>query len=121
MIEYLVGDGRDVIAKLADGSVDLIASSPPFFALRSYLQDEHDDKHNEMGSELTPADYLDNLLECTALWARVLAPHGSIAISDRAHRRRAPTSNRGQLFAALAARHARSDHPCVAGLGAGRP
>lgn len=81
MINYIVGDGRDVIAKLADGSVDLVASSPPFFALRSYLEDHSDSKHNEMGgSELTPADYLDNLLEVTALWARVLAPHGSIAI-----------------------------------------
>lgn len=27
MIDYIVGDGRDVLAKLADGSVDLVASS----------------------------------------------------------------------------------------------
>lgn len=32
---YVVGDTRDVTAKLPDGSVDLVLTSPPFLALRS--------------------------------------------------------------------------------------
>lgn len=34
---YIVGDTRDVTAALPDGSVDLVLTSPPFLALRSYL------------------------------------------------------------------------------------
>lgn len=49
------GDTRDITATLPDGSVDLILTSPPFLALRSYLPADHPDKHREIGSEATPA------------------------------------------------------------------
>ena len=77
---FIVGDTRDVVATLTDGSVDLVMTSPPFLALRSYLPADHPDKDREIGSEPTPADFLDTLLELTAEWRRVLAPHGSIAV-----------------------------------------
>jgi len=77
---YIVGDTRDVVASLPDGSVDLILTSPPFLALRSYLPADHPDKHREIGSEPNPAGFIDTLLELTAEWGRVLAPHGSIAV-----------------------------------------
>lgn len=80
MIDYRVGDSRAVVAGIADGTVDLIASSPPFLALRSYLPAGHESKGDEIGSEANPAAFLDTLLELTAEWGRVLAPHGSIAI-----------------------------------------
>lgn len=80
MIDYLVGDVRDRMADIADGSIGLVASSPPFIALRSYLPADHPDKHREIGSEPDPASFLDTLLELTAEWGRVLAPWGSIAI-----------------------------------------
>lgn len=80
MIDYRVGDTRDLCAELPDGSVDLIASSPPFLALRSYLPAGHESKYAEIGSESDPATFLDTLLELSAEWGRVLAPHGSIAI-----------------------------------------
>jgi len=80
MIDYRVGDVREVMATIPDGSVSLIASSPPFFKLRSYLPGEHESKHAEIGSETTPAEFLDTLLELTAEWGRVLAPWGSLAI-----------------------------------------
>ncbi len=79
-VDYHVGDTRQVVATLPDGSVSLVASSPPFIALRSYLPDGHPDKHNEIGSEPDPATFLDTLLALTAEWGRVLAPWGSIAI-----------------------------------------
>jgi hypothetical protein len=77
---FLVGDVHDRMAELADGSFDFILCSPPFLALRSYLPPGHPDKDKEIGSEPTPAAYLDVLLELTAEWGRLLAPHGSIAI-----------------------------------------
>jgi len=77
---YIVGDTRQVTATLPDGCVDLVLTSPPFLALRSYLPADHPDKANEIGSEATPAAFLDVLLDLTARWGRVLAPHGSIAV-----------------------------------------
>lgn len=77
---FIIGDTRDVVATLADGSIDLVLTSPPFLALRSYLPAGHPDKHREIGSEATPAEFLQVLLELTAEWRRVLAPHGSIAV-----------------------------------------
>ncbi len=77
---YIVGDVRDCLAATPDGSVDLVMTSPPFLALRSYLPADHPDKHREIGSEPDPATFLDTLLALTAEWRRVLAPHGSICV-----------------------------------------
>jgi DNA modification methylase len=79
-VDYRVGDTRDVIATIPAGSVSLVACSPPFLALRSYLPADHPDKHAEIGSEPDPGTFLDTLLALTADWGRVLAPWGSIAI-----------------------------------------
>ena len=75
-----IGDVFDVLATIPDGSVDLICTSPPFLALRSYLPGDHPDKHKEIGSEANPAEFLTTLLALTREWRRVLAPHGSIAV-----------------------------------------
>jgi hypothetical protein len=77
---YIVSDVFDALAAMPDGSVDLILTSPPFLALRSYLPADHPDKAKEIGSEATPADFIDTLLDLTVEWRRVLAPHGSICI-----------------------------------------
>ena len=74
----IIGDVFDALRTLPDGSVDLVLSSPPFLALRSYLPADHPDKPKEIGSEPTPADYLDTLLDVVEECARVLAPHGSL-------------------------------------------
>ena len=36
---FIVGDVFDGLASLEDGSIDLVVTSPPFLALRSYLPD----------------------------------------------------------------------------------
>jgi hypothetical protein len=77
---YLVGDVFDRMAELPDGSVDLILTSPPFLALRSYLPADHPDKGKEIGSEATPAEFVDTLLRLSAEWRRLLAPHGSLCV-----------------------------------------
>lgn len=75
---FIVADVFDGLASLEPTSVDLVLTSPPFLALRSYLPADHADKHREIGSEPTPADYLDTLLDVVEACDRVLAPHGSL-------------------------------------------
>lgn len=77
---YLVGDVFDRLAELEDGSVDLVVTSPPFLALRSYLPADHPDKGKEIGSEATPAAFLDVMLAVMAELRRVTAVHGSVCI-----------------------------------------
>ena len=76
----LIGDVFKRMAEIPDGSVDLVVTSPPFLALRSYLPADHPNKDREIGSEATPADFIDTLLALTAEWGRVLAPHGSLCV-----------------------------------------
>lgn len=75
---YIVGDSLTVLRSLPDASVDLVMSSPPFLALRSYLPSDHPDKALEIGSEATPGEFLDVLLDIVVECRRVLAPHGSL-------------------------------------------
>lgn len=65
---------------LRDASVDLIVTSPPYFALRSYRDGgEHYD--GQIGSEPTPQDFLEALWAATAEMVRVLKPSGSIFVN----------------------------------------
>jgi DNA modification methylase len=65
---------------LADDSVDLVVTSPPYFALRSYRDgDEHYD--GQIGSEATPQDFLEALWAATAEMVRVVKPSGSIFVN----------------------------------------
>jgi DNA modification methylase len=65
---------------LADGTVDLVVTSPPYFALRSY-QDGGGHYTGQVGSEPTPAEFMDALLAATAEMVRVLKPSGSIFVN----------------------------------------
>lgn len=64
---------------LPDASVDLIVTSPPYYALRSYT-DGGVHYPGQIGSEATPAAYIDTLVDCTREWARVLKPSGSLFV-----------------------------------------
>lgn len=77
-VTYNVGDVRQVLSTLPDDSVDLVISSPPFLGLRSYLPPGHADKANEIGSEATPGEFIDTLLDVVEACRRFLAPHGSL-------------------------------------------
>lgn len=65
---------------LADGAVDLIVTSPPYFALRSY-QDAGTHYEGQVGSEATPQAFLEALWKATAEMKRVLKPSGSIFVN----------------------------------------
>ncbi len=77
-VQIIRGDARQL--PLADESVDLIVTSPPYFALRSY-QDGGQHYAGQIGAEPTPAEYVAALLECTREWMRVLKPSGSLWVN----------------------------------------
>lgn len=65
---------------LADASVDLVVTSPPYWSLRAY-QDNGETYEGQIGAEPTPGEFVDNLIECTREWMRVLKPSGSIWVN----------------------------------------
>lgn len=76
--QIIRSDARNL--PLADSSVDLVVTSPPYFALRSYKDGgEHYD--GQIGSEATPAEFVQALLEVTVECVRVLKPSGSIWVN----------------------------------------
>jgi DNA modification methylase len=77
-VVLLRGDAREL--PLADESVDLIVTSPPYFGLRSYT-DGGEHYEGQIGSEANPRAYVAALLECTQEWLRVLKPTGSLFVN----------------------------------------
>ena len=72
--------GNALNLPLADESVDLVVTSPPYFALRSYRDGgEHYD--GQIGAEPTPEQFVDALLAATREMMRVLKPSGSIFVN----------------------------------------
>lgn len=65
---------------LRDGCVDLVVTSPPYFALRSY-RDDGEHYGGQVGAEETPAAFVEALLAATAEMVRVLKPEGSIFVN----------------------------------------
>jgi DNA modification methylase len=65
---------------LPDASVDLIVTSPPYYGLRSYT-DNGEHYADQIGAEASPGEYIDSLIACTAEWARVVKPTGSIFVN----------------------------------------
>lgn len=72
--------GNALALPLPDKSVDLIVTSPPYFALRSY-QDAGEHYAGQLGSEATPAEFMAALLAATREMVRVLKPSGSIFVN----------------------------------------
>lgn len=69
------GDARAL--PLADLSVDLVVTSPPYWGLRDY-RDGDASLAGQIGNEPTPWEYLEALWDCTREWMRVLKPTGSL-------------------------------------------
>ncbi|MBK7565269.1 MAG: hypothetical protein IPI21_13875, partial [Propionivibrio sp.] len=57
--------GNALALPLGDSTVDLIVTSPPYFGLRSY-QDGGEHYAGQIGSEATPAEFVDALIAATA-------------------------------------------------------
>jgi DNA modification methylase len=72
--------GNALALPLADDSVDLVVTSPPYFGLRSY-QDGGTHYSGQIGDEPTPAEFVDALIAATAEMVRVVKPSGSIWVN----------------------------------------
>lgn len=78
MIRIINGNALDL--PLDDNTVDLVVTSPPYFGLRSY-QDGGQHYEGQIGSEATPAEFVDALIAATREMVRVLKPSGSIWVN----------------------------------------
>ena len=65
------GDSLDVLRTMADGSVDCVVTSPPYFGLRDYGVD------GQIGAESSPAEFVERLRVLFAEVRRVLADDGT--------------------------------------------
>lgn len=72
--------GNALALPLADSSVDLVVTSPPYFGLRSY-RDGGEHYEGQIGDEATPAEFVKALIAATAEMVRVLKPSGSIWVN----------------------------------------
>jgi DNA modification methylase len=72
--------GNALTIPLADDTVDLVVTSPPYFGLRSY-QDGGEHYAGQIGDEATPAEFVDALVAATAELVRVVKPSGSIFVN----------------------------------------
>lgn len=72
----LHGDALTMLKMLPDAFVQCCITSPPYYALRSYLPSEHPNKPLEIGTEETPEQYIDRLAEVFREVRRVLRPDG---------------------------------------------
>ena len=66
----------DTLKTLEPESAQTCVTSPPYFGLRSYIDDEHEDKALEIGLEPTPDEYVQKLVEVFREVRRVLKDDG---------------------------------------------
>lgn len=69
----VAGDAR--ATGLAENSVDLVVTSPPYWKKRDY---GHPD---QIGLEATPDAFVSSIMDCLTEWKRVLRPTGSIFLN----------------------------------------
>lgn len=71
-VTILVGDCREKLRELADGSVNMCVTSPPYFGLRDYQVD------GQMGLEPTPDDFVAGMVEVFREVRRALRDDGTL-------------------------------------------
>lgn len=78
-----IGDCRLLLRQMADDGVrvNMCVTSPPYFGLRHYLPPDHPDSHAEIGTEATPAAFIDNLLAVFREVHKLLADDGTLWVN----------------------------------------
>ena len=71
-VKILLGDVREKLSELPDGSVRTVVTSPPYWGLRDYGEDD------QLGAEDTPELYVQNLVQIFKEVKRVLADDGTV-------------------------------------------
>lgn len=77
----LLGDVRRTLLSLDDASVQCVVTSPPYWAMRSYLPDDHPDKQFEMGQEPSLQHWVRELVLVMRKVRRVLKDDGVVFIN----------------------------------------
>lgn len=75
MNKIICSDALTALKTLADDSVDMCVTSPPYYGLRDYGDD------NQIGMEKSPQEYIENLTEIFMEVYRVLKPEGTLWIN----------------------------------------
>jgi DNA modification methylase len=70
------GDARRI--PLADKSVQCCVTSPPYFGLRSYLEEDDPAKECEVGTEETPEEYISTMVHIFRDVRRILRDDGTV-------------------------------------------
>lgn len=87
--KVIVGDNRETLKSLADGSVQCVVTSPPYWGLRDYGESD------QIGLEPTPVEYVEELCKVFDEVWRVLADDGTVWLNlgDSYSREGGKTSN----------------------------
>jgi DNA modification methylase len=72
------GNALDELKKLESESVHCCVTSPPYWGLRSYLNDGDPLKPYELGNEATPEEYVEHMVEVFREVRRVLRKDGNL-------------------------------------------
>jgi len=73
--KILCGDAAEQLRTLADGSVNMCVTSPPYYGLRDYGEER------QIGIEQTPDEYIARLINVFDEVYRVLAPDGTLWVN----------------------------------------
>jgi DNA modification methylase len=80
-VRVLVGNNLETLRDLPERSVQTCVTSPPYYGLRSYLPDGHEDKPLEIGLEDTPDAYVARLVAVFREVRRVLRDDGTLFLN----------------------------------------
>jgi site-specific DNA-methyltransferase (cytosine-N4-specific) len=72
-VRLYLGDSTEVLSGLQAGSVDCVVTSPPYYGLRDYSGSDI-----QLGAELTPMDYVHDIVTVMHEAYRVLADDGTL-------------------------------------------
>lgn len=75
------GDVREGLKQIEPGTINVCVTSPPYWRLRSYLEDDDPRKPLEFGSEETPGEFVSNLVGVFEQLRPAMASHGVIFVN----------------------------------------
>lgn len=78
-MELILGNCEEVVKGIPDKSIDLILTSPPYWAKRVY--DSQEKEVNPIGAETTPIEYVNRLADLFTEIGRVLKDEGNLFIN----------------------------------------
>src|SRR6185437_16977547 len=77
-VSIAIGDVHERLRAMPSDHFDCVVTSPPYWGLRSYLPDGHEDKHKEIGLEPTLGEHLEVMVDVFEEVRRVLKPTGTL-------------------------------------------